>query len=267
MKKLLIEDVKVGVSKGGMACGPVPGSVVAEVCLRDMEEGVVKYDSLVEVEGIPNFFETDESTYDRQIDEVDDEAFWDMLSEHTASEFSDYVGFFDYQEELEKHDPEHLLIWKYLIYMARASWDEVEQMKAKSVGKCLGDFEIPVCDVEQEYLDDMADEESEEDESLEKMIEDLSDEFSGLEIDTSGMDLEEGDTAEGTYFSDIFFKEGQGEYKLKYSFEVDDEAEIMYVNVPEVEKKVGEEYVPCPEGEVSAERICEVLRETMNGWL
>ena len=46
MKKLFVEDVKVGVSKGGIACGPVSGNVVAEVCLRDVENDTVKYHSL-----------------------------------------------------------------------------------------------------------------------------------------------------------------------------------------------------------------------------
>lgn len=269
MKKLFVEDVKVGVSKGGMACGPVPGSVVAEVCIRDLDDGTVKYYSLTEVEGIPNFCETDESTYDRQIEEVDDEEFWNMLSAHTVSGFSDYVDVFENQGDMELHDPDQLLIWKYLIYMVRADWDEIEELKAKSVGKCLGDFELPVSDVEQEYLDDMADEEcdDEETESLDDLIDGLSDEFAGLVIDTSGMDLEEGETAEGYYSSETFFQEGQGEYKLKYSFDVNADAEIMYVGKPVIEKLVGEEYIPCPEGEVSAEKICEVLRDTLNGWL
>ena len=204
MKKLFVEDVKVGVSKGGMACGPVSGSVVAEVCIRDLEEKTVKYFSLSEVEGIPNFFETDDSTYDRQIEEVDDEEFWEMLSAHAVDGFSDYVDVFENQEDMELHDPDHLLIWKYLVYMVRADWDEIEELKAESVGKCLGDFEIPVSDVEQEYLDDMADEEPEDEtedeteketedegpETMEEMISALNDEFSGLEIRTSEMNLE-----------------------------------------------------------------------------
>ena len=269
MKKLVVEDVKVGVSEGGMACGPVPGSVIAEACIRDLEEGTEKFYSLSEVDGIPNFCITDESTYDRQIEEVDDEEFWDMLSAHCVEGIGDYQDIFDNQEEMERQDPEHLLIWKYLIFLVRADEDEVEKLKAASVGKCLGDFEIPISDVEQDYLDDMVDEESEDDEAetLEDLIDGLSDAFSGLVIDTRNMDLEEGESPEGSYSSEVFFKEGQNEYKLKYSFEVNSEAEILYVSVPDVEKLVGNEYIPCPEGEVSAEKICEVLNGEMNSWL
>ena len=277
MKKLFVEDVKVGVSKGGMACGPVSGSVVAEVCIRDLEEKTVKYYSLSEVEGIPNFFETDDSTYDRQIEELDDEEFWEMLSTHAVDGFSDYVDVFENQEDMELHDSDLLLIWKYLVYMVRADWDEIEELKAESVGKCLGDFEIPVSDVEQEYLDDMADEETENEtenetedegpETMEEMISALNDEFSGLEIRTSEMNLEEGETAEGSYSAEVDFSEGQNDYKMEYGFDVNDEAEIMFVETPKVKKLVGDEYVLCPDGEVSIKRIYEVLRDELDSWL
>lgn len=108
---------------------------------------------------------------------------------------------------------------------------------------------------------------NEEAKTLEELIDDLSDEFAGLEIDTSNLELEEGETPEGTYSSAVFFQEGEGDYRLKYSFDVDDDGDILYVGMPEVEKLVGKEYVPCPEGEVSAERICEVLRDELNGWV
>ena len=164
MRKFLVEDVKVGIPKGGIACGPVSGSVIAEVCLRDMEEGTVKYYSLAEVEGIPNFIETEVSTFDRQIeDDPDDEEFWNMLSKCCVEGIGDYRDVFDKQEEMKHHDPERLMIWKYLIYIVRTDWEEIDQIKEMSIGKCLGDLEIPVCDIEQDYLDDNADEEIEED--------------------------------------------------------------------------------------------------------
>lgn len=269
MKKLFVEDVKVGVSRGGMACGPVSGSVVAEVCIRDLEEETVKYYSLTEVEGIPNFFETDVSTYDQQIEEVDDEEFWDMLSEHTASDFTDYVDVYANQEEMELHDPDHLLIWKYLIYMVRADEGGVEQLKAKSVGKCLGDFEIPVCDVEQEYLDENGEElEDTEPDDQESLLERLNDEFSGSAIDMSNFDdLDEDESPAACYSSYVKFHEGDKDYQLQYSFWVNDDAEITSIDWPTCEKLIGEKYEACPVGEVSARRIYDVLREEMNTWL
>ena len=280
MKKLFVEDVKVGVSEGGMACGPVSGSVVAEVRLRDPEDSIVKYYSLAEVEGIPNFFETDESTYDRQIEEVDDVEFWNMLSEHAASDFCGYADFFENQEEMERNDPDSLLIWKYLIYMVRADWDEIEQMKTKSVGKCLGDFEIPVSDVEQDYLDEIDEEESDEEEidadesdmddseDLESLMAKLNIEFCGKHIETGyPYDLGEDESSSGRYSSHVGFRNGQNDYRLQYGIWVDDNLECTGLDLPICEKLVGEKYVPCPDGEVSANLIYTVLAEELNTWL
>ena len=41
MKKFLIDDFIAGVSKGGMACGPVGGHVVAELRLINTEDNTV----------------------------------------------------------------------------------------------------------------------------------------------------------------------------------------------------------------------------------
>ena len=38
MSKFLIEDIKVGISEGGIACGPVGGHVVAEARIRNTED-------------------------------------------------------------------------------------------------------------------------------------------------------------------------------------------------------------------------------------
>ena len=160
MKKFLVEDVKVGSSKGGVACGPVSGSVIAEVCLRDVEDGNVKYHCLTEVEGIPNFFETDISSFDQQIeDDPDNEEFWEMLSEHSVGEYCDYYDYFDHWEEIELHDENHLLVWKLLVYLVCSDSEKAEKMRAECIGKYLGDFEVPVSDYEKEYQDDMAEEE------------------------------------------------------------------------------------------------------------
>lgn len=270
MKKFQIEDVKVGVSKSGLACGPVSGSVVAEVCVRDTEEGTVKYHSLAEVDGTVNFFETDISTYDRQIaNDPDDEEFWNMLNEHNTEGFTDYYEFFDSLEEKGLYDEARQLIQKYLVYLVRAEWEEVDQMKAASIGKCFGEFEIPVCDVEQEYLDENEDEESEEDdsESLEELLEMIREEFVGQCIDTNAFDFKEEDSPEGMYSSYVKFQDNGKEYQLKYGLWINENAEITHVEKPDCERLEGEEYVKCPEGEVSAQKICKILRDELNSWL
>ena len=154
MSKFLIEDIKVGVSEGGIACGPVDGHVVAEACIRNTEDGTVTYHSLAEVEGTLNFSETDDSIFDIQIEEdYENEEAWQKVTDGEAGGYCDYDEFYEDLKTLDICDEDHVLIWKYLAYMVRADWDEIDKMKAESVGKCLGDFEIPVCDAEQDFLD------------------------------------------------------------------------------------------------------------------
>lgn len=160
MKKFMIENVQVGVSKGGMACGPVSGHVVAEVCVRDVEAGTVAYHSLAEVEGTLNFTLSTESTYEGQIEEdYEDTEFWDKISAGENGGYTDYNEFYADLESHELCDEDTALIWKYLAYMVRADWDEIDKMKELSIGKILGEFEIPVCDAEQDYLEEKEEEE------------------------------------------------------------------------------------------------------------
>ena len=158
MSKFLIEGIQVGVSAGGVACGPIGGHVIAEACIRKLDDGAVTYHSLAEVEGTLNFTETDESTFDTQIEEdYDNEDAWEKVANGEAGGYCDYSEFY---EDLENHDicdEDHALIWKFLAYMVRADWNEYDELKQISIGKCLGDFDIPICDAEQDYLDDHKD--------------------------------------------------------------------------------------------------------------
>ena len=269
MKKFLIEDVKVGVSNGGIACGPVPGNVVAEVCVRDVEDGTLKYYSMVEVEGIPNFFETDVSTYERQIkNDPNDDEFWDMLSEHSSGDFGDYYDFFDSLEETEPHDEAKAMIQRYLVYLVRADWDEIEQMKAKSISHNLGEFVIPVCDAEQDYLDEQGEEEINEAVTTEKeLLEDVRDAYEGLAVDTGLMELEEGETPAAWYRSYEFFHENGNEFRLTYGFDLNDDGEFTGIDEPVCERVEGDTFIPCTEGEVSMKRIYQELRNALDSWM
>ena len=152
MKQFLIEDVKVGISEGGIACGPIGGAVIAEMKLRS-EDGTVVYHSLSEVEGTLNFYETEESTFERQVADDFDDDFVELMQQSYTAGYLDYDEFY---EELNKQLPLNNsdLIHKYLAYVVRTSWDEVDRFKAATVGKQIGNFEIPVCDMEEEYLEE-----------------------------------------------------------------------------------------------------------------
>lgn len=82
MSKYFIEDVKWGITEGGIACGPVPGNVVVEAKIRDEETNKEFYVANTEVEGLFNLYQTDKSTFEQQMEETDDEDFWDWLNEN-----------------------------------------------------------------------------------------------------------------------------------------------------------------------------------------
>ena len=138
IRKHLIEDIKVGVSGGGMACGPVSGCVVTEMQLRDTEDNSIMFYGITEVEGIENYLKSEESLYDIQItDDSSDEEGWNKVY---AANIQDY----------DENDP----IWKLLYYFVRADWDSVNEMKPKCIGKHLEDIEIPVYDEDEDEDED-----------------------------------------------------------------------------------------------------------------
>ena len=132
--KHLIEDIKVGLTGGGMACGSVSGCVVTEMKLRDTGDNSVMFYGITEVEGIENYLKSEESFYETQIsDNFDDTDAWDKV----------------YAAETQDHDEDDP-IWKLLYFFVRADWDAVEEMKPKCIGKYLEDIEIPVLEDEDD---------------------------------------------------------------------------------------------------------------------
>ena len=134
MAKRLIEDIKVGVSGGGVACGPVPGCIVTEMKLRDTGDDSVMFYGITEVDGIENYLKAKESLYEIQIsDDFDDKEGWDKV----------------YAADTQDYDEDDL-IWKLLYYFVRADWDAVDEMKPKCIGHYLEDIEIPAMKDEDE---------------------------------------------------------------------------------------------------------------------
>ena len=146
MARYFIEKVKCGIGEGGMACGPVSGPIVAEVKVRE-ENGEIFYLSLAEVDGCPNFFKTEESTYNMQVFEEMTEEDADRLNE-------DYIPVGLYEEifQLTEEDDEMFPLYRYLIYIVRADWDECKRFQKETEGKYMDEVEIPMCDLEEDYL-------------------------------------------------------------------------------------------------------------------
>lgn len=154
MKRFLIEDVRVGISKGGMACGPVPGNVIGEIALCN-EDRETSYYCMAEVSGTLNFYESRSSLYQGQIEEdFDNSEFADLME----SSFTEgYDSYYDFYEEVNSLQPLSVTarIRKYLAYIVRADWPEIDHLKKDTIGKIISDIEIPLCDAEMEFLEEI----------------------------------------------------------------------------------------------------------------
>lgn len=283
MKKFLIEDVQVGVTKGGFACGPISGHVVAEVRVRDQESGKVSWHSLSEVEGVLNFTESDESLYEILMEEdFEDEETWLKVEAGDAGGFENCADFYSDMDENDHCDVDHLLLWKYLVCLVRLDWEETARLKERSIGKCLGDFEIPVCDAEQDYLDEKeedpedeedhgVDEDSKEDGGEEdlpvvdpayerKLLEDFRAKYVGVRLDSSCFLLEEGDTPAGDYDFDETFQDGDyNEYVCCGGYTLNEDAVVTYIRPMTCRMLLGEDAARCTYVDVSAELGYDML--------
>lgn len=152
-----IADIKNGIAKGSISCGPIPGPIVSEVKFES-DKGTTFYTSLTEVEGTPMFFRTEESYYVGQVEEdygeKDEEEFYSELNAHSIGDFCDYEELFFALHYGEDQD-EMFEIYKLLVYLVRSDWDETDDFSRKVVGRWLDEIIIPRTDLEMEYLEEI----------------------------------------------------------------------------------------------------------------
>lgn len=140
-----------------MACGPVSGNVVVSAGYFDGDRH--GWLSMVEVDGIPVVFQTDEDIFEKLLEEdYRDEEFIRYLQKHSIS-FFDSIEFGScYEDTFEsiadgKDDPAVPLI-RYLIALVRCETDETEHLIEMAVNRYADELDIPVSDVEEEYLEE-----------------------------------------------------------------------------------------------------------------
>ena len=151
MKRFFIEEAKCGITDEGMAC-----SVVATIRFRD-DEGI-KWLSLVEVEGIPNVYLSDRDLHEKFVSADFDEGFYEYLERFTVSDFNglsfdgDYAT--TYSSIAEDPDNPAIPLIRYLFTLVRCETDEVPNLIEMARNKYADELEIPVCDVEEEFLEE-----------------------------------------------------------------------------------------------------------------
>ena len=98
MTRYFIKDVKCGVAGGGVACGPVPGTVTGSIQFKK-DYGPFSWITLSDVAGIANFYLTEEDIYDKVQDiDGDDEEFIDKLNDDYFIRSFDGISFGEYGE-------------------------------------------------------------------------------------------------------------------------------------------------------------------------
>ncbi len=154
MKDYIIEDIKVGASEGGFACGPVGRSAVASVLFRG--EGVLrKWIHLVETAGLPAFYLSEDDIHDRIVaEDPGDEEFWGTLTgdlfleEFQGLKLNDY-GTILKQAREESADPSRKLVL-FLIALARCGRNEERALTSMAEGRPVSGLAVPVIDFEAE---------------------------------------------------------------------------------------------------------------------
>ena len=157
MKHYLVENVKYGVTSAGTACGPVAGNAVASVEFKESNDSSAEWLSLVEVDGIANFYLSDKDIFEELLKEEDDDEHIALLNSYFVEDFhgfelsEDYEAIFESIHETEENDKSRLI--RFLIAVVRADENTAAMLKESAKGKYVEDIDFAACDIEEEYLE------------------------------------------------------------------------------------------------------------------
>ncbi len=171
MKRYLIEEAQCGITKGGFACGPISGQVITSIKYNDGAGS--KWLSIAEYDGFPMIYVSERDIFDDLIkDAFEDEAFMEYLEAHKIGDFDGvYLGG-EYQDVFEGiyEDPENpaARLLKYAIALTRCAEGEEKDLIDMASGKYVDELDIPISDVEEDYMEDLEElDDEEEDEETE----------------------------------------------------------------------------------------------------
>ena len=143
-KQYQIVNARVDVLAGG----PDPSLLFAEVELMPQTaKGKPVFYTLSEAEGMPAFYKTKESIFDKLVNpDEDEDVISDIVNKHTLYEGESYADFFENHKGIECYEG-----LRYLIYIMRADWNETKAFIKKTKGKLLSEIEIPKSDAEEDW--------------------------------------------------------------------------------------------------------------------
>ncbi len=154
------------VTNGGMACGPVFGDVV--VSIQFEHDGEVNWFHAVENEGFLNAFVRQDDIFDVLLKDDYDADYVDYLEETSEKEVAgieltgEYCDIISglYDEDISDEDKSFL---RFILAIVRSDWDEVDKLKKAAIGHYTDELDIPMSDMEEDYLENLeAERENEE---------------------------------------------------------------------------------------------------------
>ena len=140
MEKMKIVNARIEQVSGG----PDIPVFVGETELKP-ESGNSIFLSIVEVEGnYPSIYKTDASIWEALVD-PDDETF-EKLQDNLLYEGEGYNDLFENRDSIECYEGV-----RYLVYLMRASWEDIDKFIKKTKGKDLAKVKVPKSDAEKEW--------------------------------------------------------------------------------------------------------------------
>ena len=135
---MIIKNMKYGITEGGFACGPVPGSVVATIKYKD--ETGIHFLSNVEFDGIPSIYLSDKDIFDTLMKEELDDVEEYLLLEFDGVTLGEYADFYD-GIKYKRSDKFKLL--KLLLVITCASTNATNRTIKKYTGKDIKEVKFP----------------------------------------------------------------------------------------------------------------------------
>ena len=155
-KRFFVEQVKCGVTEGGIACGPVSGDVIVTIKYRK-DDGPSQWLSNAECMGIANIYKNDFDPFEILMSgDADNPKFGlGMTDEFEGISFNDYEDMFAAFGENEGNSAVALL--RLLIAVTRGTEKETKTLIAMAEGKYIDEVDVPISDIEEDYFEQYED--------------------------------------------------------------------------------------------------------------
>ena len=150
MSRYYIEKVYVGFADSGISGVDV---IVTVQFKKDGESS--QWLSNADCGGFCTFYQNDFNPFDILVSgDIENPQFGvGMIDSFEGVEFDDYEDIFDYY--VDNKDDSAVALLRYIIALTRSAKDEVDELILLAEGKYIDEIEVPISDLEEDYLDSL----------------------------------------------------------------------------------------------------------------